>query len=169
MCAPGLKTKKHYNSFHPKLGFFLHLSDVLSWFEQDRVESFFPSVSLLRRTHLCVSHRLPTSLPQMINLDEPTYEKKLKEPLECLHCRKEQMNMPQLKTHLQEHFEILRKKKKTEGKRNRGNVDSSLTRGKPSSSADSRTEGRLEELRSGENDIVDQDEDQPRKKHKNGE
>ena len=28
-----LKNKKHYNSFHPSHGFFLHLDDVLSWFE----------------------------------------------------------------------------------------------------------------------------------------
>lgn len=28
-----LKNKKHYNSFHPSLGFFLHLDDVLEWFD----------------------------------------------------------------------------------------------------------------------------------------
>lgn len=28
-----LKHKKHYNSFHPTLGFFLHLDDVLGWFD----------------------------------------------------------------------------------------------------------------------------------------
>jgi aprataxin len=41
-CAGGLKHKKHYNSFHPKLGFFLHLDDVLSWFDAER--SFFSTV-----------------------------------------------------------------------------------------------------------------------------
>ena len=35
MCAPSLKYKKHYNSFHPELGFFLHIDKVLSWFEGD--------------------------------------------------------------------------------------------------------------------------------------
>lgn len=35
LCSPTLKHKKHYNSFHPKLGFFLHVDDVLSWFEGD--------------------------------------------------------------------------------------------------------------------------------------
>ena len=30
-----LKTKRHLNSFHPKLGFFIHLEDVLSWLEPD--------------------------------------------------------------------------------------------------------------------------------------
>lgn len=37
LCSPTLKHKKHYNSFHPKLGFFLHMNDVLSWFERDNV------------------------------------------------------------------------------------------------------------------------------------
>ena len=35
LCSPTLKHKKHYNSFHPRLGFFLHMDDVLSWFEGD--------------------------------------------------------------------------------------------------------------------------------------
>jgi len=33
LCSESLKNKKHYNSFHPSLGFFLHLDDVLSWFD----------------------------------------------------------------------------------------------------------------------------------------
>ncbi|KAG8748728.1 hypothetical protein FRC10_000119 [Ceratobasidium sp. 414] len=33
LCAPALKKKQHYNSFRPDLGFFLHLEDVLGWFE----------------------------------------------------------------------------------------------------------------------------------------
>jgi aprataxin len=41
-CAGGLKHKKHYNSFHPKLGFFLHLDDVLSWFDAEH--SYFSTV-----------------------------------------------------------------------------------------------------------------------------
>lgn len=44
LCAPGLKTKKHYNSFHPKLGFFLHIDDVLSWFDDGNAESYVRSV-----------------------------------------------------------------------------------------------------------------------------
>ncbi|KAJ3505558.1 hypothetical protein NLJ89_g7351 [Agrocybe chaxingu] len=35
LCSERMKNKKHYNSFHPKLGFFLHLDDVLSWFGQE--------------------------------------------------------------------------------------------------------------------------------------
>ena len=34
LCSPSLKHKKHYNSFHPTLGFFLHIDEVLSWFEK---------------------------------------------------------------------------------------------------------------------------------------
>ncbi|CAG7846436.1 SubName: Full=Uncharacterized protein {ECO:0000313/EMBL:CCA66944.1} [Serendipita indica DSM 11827] len=35
LCSPSLKNKKHYNSFHPDLGFFIHLNDVLSWLDGD--------------------------------------------------------------------------------------------------------------------------------------
>lgn len=28
-----LHNKKHYNSFHPSLGFFIHLDEVLAWFD----------------------------------------------------------------------------------------------------------------------------------------
>ena len=42
---------------------------------------------------------------QMIRLDESSYEKKLKGPLACLHCRAELNNMPRLKEHLKAHFE----------------------------------------------------------------
>lgn len=45
--AETLKTKKHYNSFHPRLGFFLHLDEVLSWFEEDKTEAYFKSVCFL--------------------------------------------------------------------------------------------------------------------------
>jgi hypothetical protein len=40
-----MKNKKHYNSFHPKHGFFLHYDDVMSWF--DAVPSFFRDVRSL--------------------------------------------------------------------------------------------------------------------------
>lgn len=33
-----LKNKKHYNSFHPSLGFFLHLDSVIGWFDLPDVE-----------------------------------------------------------------------------------------------------------------------------------
>ena len=43
---------------------------------------------------------------QMIRLDdESSFEKKLKEPLVCLHCDAVLKNMPKLKEHLQDHFD----------------------------------------------------------------
>lgn len=42
LCGDGLKKPRHYNSFHPKLGYFLHLDDVLEWFEA--VDSVYRSV-----------------------------------------------------------------------------------------------------------------------------
>ncbi|RPD80105.1 hypothetical protein L226DRAFT_557374 [Lentinus tigrinus ALCF2SS1-7] len=36
-----IKSKKHLNSFHPTLGFFLHLDDVLSWFDPDVEPTWF--------------------------------------------------------------------------------------------------------------------------------
>ncbi|KAG6376373.1 hypothetical protein JVT61DRAFT_2358 [Boletus reticuloceps] len=42
LCSERMKHKKHYNSFHPKLGFFLHLHDVLSWFDEE--PSYFERV-----------------------------------------------------------------------------------------------------------------------------
>lgn len=44
LCSPAMKVKKHYNSFHPKLGFFIPLDDVLSWFDAE--DTFFSSVRL---------------------------------------------------------------------------------------------------------------------------
>ena len=35
LCSEKMKHKKHYNSFHPNLGYFLHLDEVLSWFDED--------------------------------------------------------------------------------------------------------------------------------------
>ncbi len=45
LCSEKLKHKKHYNSFHPKLGFFLHLDEVLSWFDTES-DSYFATVRL---------------------------------------------------------------------------------------------------------------------------
>ena len=51
LCSEKLKIKKHYNSFHPKLGFFLHIDEVLSWFGAE--PSYF--ANLVRNTRLFVS------------------------------------------------------------------------------------------------------------------
>ncbi len=41
-----MKNKKHLNSFHPRLGFFLHIDEVLSWFEPDVAPTWFAMVRL---------------------------------------------------------------------------------------------------------------------------
>jgi len=96
-----LKQKKHYNSFHPELGFFLHIDQVLSWFEKDDA-SFDKEIISLQK-----------------NLREPL----LKEDLECWRCRKKFKTMPQLKEHLTQEkgVEASQKKKKAsrENKRER--------------------------------------------------
>ncbi|KAF8921356.1 HIT-like domain-containing protein, partial [Mucidula mucida] len=79
LCSERMKNKKHYNSFHPKLGFFLDINEVVSWFEAE--PSYYSTVH----------HK--------------QYEAILKEPLSCFHCRAEQKNMPTLKAHLQEEFD----------------------------------------------------------------
>ncbi len=43
-----IKSKKHLNSFHPKVGFFLHIDDVLSWFEPDVAPTWFAMVRAYR-------------------------------------------------------------------------------------------------------------------------
>ncbi|KAI6132096.1 HIT-like protein [Pisolithus croceorrhizus] len=89
LCSPKLKNKKHYNSFHPKLGFFLHLSDVLSWFDAD--PSYFEKMSQLRKKD---------------------YEPLLKEDLTCWKCEGAVRNMPTLKEHLQEEWDDERRREK---------------------------------------------------------
>ncbi|KIY50868.1 hypothetical protein FISHEDRAFT_20919, partial [Fistulina hepatica ATCC 64428] len=81
LCSDRMKNKKHYNSFHPKLGFFLDIDDVLSWFDAE--PSYFESVS---------------------NIDVVRAEKLLKGPLECFYCNVEFKNIPILKAHLQEEW-----------------------------------------------------------------
>lgn len=84
-----LKTKKHYNSFHPSLGCFLHLDEVLSWLDAE--PGFFKAmVQDLRRSK---------------------HEQILKTPLSCFHCDKDFTNMPLLKDHLEYEWEKLKKKK----------------------------------------------------------
>jgi len=77
-----IKIKKHYNSFHPKLGFFLHLDDVLEWFEATN--------SYWKRTS---------------QLNSKDYEPFLKEALLCWRCDEVLKTIPALKEHLKEHFD----------------------------------------------------------------
>ncbi|KAG8807915.1 hypothetical protein FRC17_004206 [Serendipita sp. 399] len=96
LVSPSLKNKKHYNSFHPKLGFFLHLDDVLEWFDGD--ESYYQSMS-----------RLPSS----------KYEPLLKEDLKCWRCYASQKNIPTLKDHLQFEWDRERERAMLHQKRKR--------------------------------------------------
>lgn len=103
--SPKLKLKKHYNSFHPSLGFFLHLKDVLSWF--DAVPSYYQS---------------------MIKLNAGHYESLLKDgDLCCWRCDRALVSMPKLKAHLHDEFDKLttREKAKLERKRKRTDLSAS--------------------------------------------
>ncbi|TFK29881.1 HIT-like protein [Coprinopsis marcescibilis] len=81
MCSEKMKNKKHYNSFHPSKGFFLHINDVLDWFEAT-----------------------PGYYQQVTKLDPKAYEALLKEGLTCWKCGSEMKNIPSLKEHLQEEW-----------------------------------------------------------------
>ncbi|KAF8902081.1 HIT-like domain-containing protein [Gymnopilus junonius] len=92
-----LKNKKHYNSFHPKLGFFLHIDEVLSWFDAD-----------------------PTYYMGMVKQFKPSkFEPILKDKLACFHCEMEMKNMPTLKSHLQEEWDKLERRSRDSAKRKR--------------------------------------------------
>lgn len=85
-----MKTKKHYNSFHPKLGFFLHIQEVLEWFDAE-----------------------PTFFSNTVKALQPRkHEPILKEPLACFHCNAEMKNIPLLKEHLEEEWDKLERQGK---------------------------------------------------------
>ncbi|KAI0807548.1 hypothetical protein C8Q74DRAFT_1228002 [Fomes fomentarius] len=74
-----MKNKKHLNSFHPRLGFFLHIDEVLSWFEPDVAPTWFAMKS---------------------NIDKKEYEKLLKEDMTCPHCDNPFKTIVKLTDHL---------------------------------------------------------------------
>ncbi|BGP16410.1 hypothetical protein JCM10213_004034 [Rhodosporidiobolus nylandii] len=86
LISPKLKNKKHYNSFHPTLGFFLPLADVLKGVEDG-------------------SFKLKPA---------KTYEALLKEDLVSFYDQKTYANIPKLKAHLEAAWEKLGRKKKKE-------------------------------------------------------
>ncbi|QRV86122.1 scavenger mRNA-decapping enzyme DcpS [Ceratobasidium sp. AG-Ba] len=92
LCAPALKKKHHYNSFRPDLGFFLHLKDVLSWFELPTATPFAKG---------------PT-FEQKAALSTQKYEPLLKKDLECFKCHETFKTLPQLRAHLQKEWDDLR-------------------------------------------------------------
>ncbi|TRM58624.1 HIT-like domain-containing protein [Schizophyllum amplum] len=135
-----MKHKKHYNSFHPKRGFFLHLNDVLDWFEAE--PSFYSNVT---------------------KLSPSKYEPLLKEPLACFDCDAEMKNMPTLKSHLKEEWDKRVKagkvkeerRKKLEGKtKASGEKRLESDANKSESSADSKKQlgGEGERLEEGAGD-----------------
>ncbi|KAI0046697.1 hypothetical protein FA95DRAFT_1559820 [Auriscalpium vulgare] len=99
LCNAKLKTKKHYNSFHPALGFFLPLDTVLEWL--DATPSYYDT---------------------MARLEPGKYEPLLKAPLECFRCGKTLGTVPALKTHLQDEWDTLRARSLARGKRKRDSV-----------------------------------------------
>ncbi|TCD68898.1 hypothetical protein EIP91_009448 [Steccherinum ochraceum] len=94
LCSTALKNKKHYNSFHPKHGFFLDLSEVLEWLDAE--QTFFEMKA---------------------QLNPAEYEPFLKEDLVCFKCHKLFKNIPKLKEHLQEEFDALIKREKAKQER----------------------------------------------------
>ncbi|KAH8090926.1 hypothetical protein HD553DRAFT_303735 [Filobasidium floriforme] len=78
----GLKKKGHYNSFRPDLGFFLHLDDVLRMVREDNIET----------------------LPK----PKEDYEALSRTDLECHKCGKTLKNIPLLKEHMEEEWEMLK-------------------------------------------------------------
>ncbi|KAJ7905434.1 HIT-like domain-containing protein [Mycena olivaceomarginata] len=90
------KHKKHYNSFHPKLGFFLDVDEVLSWFEAE--DSYYTA---------------------MAKLDTKHYEPMLKEDLSCWRCNASMKTIPALKAHLQEEWDTQAKREKAKIERRR--------------------------------------------------
>ncbi|KAJ3856987.1 HIT-like domain-containing protein [Lentinula lateritia] len=103
LCSERLKNKKHYNSFHPKLGFFLHIDDVLSWFDSE-----------------------PSYYREMVKLDQKAYEKLLKEDLVCWKCETPMKNIPTLKAHLQEEWNEVSKREKRRVERKRKQEEKQL-------------------------------------------
>lgn len=63
LTAPAMKKKKHYNSFHPKLGFFLHLEDIVSLFDAE--PSYFDTV---RPLSIALSRLIGSDKPQLYHL-----------------------------------------------------------------------------------------------------
>jgi aprataxin len=101
-----LKHKKHYNSFHPKLGFFLHIDEILSWFDAE--STYYQNVSLSSDGLFLPKYQpiLTKAVFQqkMVKLSSTKYEPLLKSSLSCFRCHSEQRNIPTLKKHLQDEW-----------------------------------------------------------------
>ena len=131
LCSPSLRQKKHYNSFHPKLGFFLHIDEVLSWFDKDSA-SFDKEVAIWFFIHLqiCVD---PPFVSQVMSLQKGLHEPLLKEDLQCWRCRETLKTIPKLKEHLEREkkAEASREKKACQGKKRKDTEEGYTEEGNP--------------------------------------
>ncbi|KAI0831345.1 hypothetical protein BC628DRAFT_1415862 [Trametes gibbosa] len=93
------KKKKHNNSFHPRMGFFLPLDEVLRWFDADIEPSWFASKA---------------------KMESKDYAPILKADMLCPHCDAVYKTMPKLKLHLAEVFAELKDKNKNDAPRKTG-------------------------------------------------
>ncbi|GHJ87757.1 hypothetical protein NliqN6_4159 [Naganishia liquefaciens] len=95
--SPSLKVKKHYASFHPTLGFFLPLADVLQSLSPHRASGQGTTYSLF-------------DLEKYLRPDGPkAWEPLLKSDLHCWRCNQPFSNMPALKVHLEEEWSRLKR------------------------------------------------------------
>lgn len=94
-----MKNKKHYNSFHPKLGFFLHVEEILELF--DATPSFYDTKVSGVSCQLIWNVSGLIVVRKVKQLDPKLYEPLLKKPLTCFRCGKELKNIPTLKEHLE--------------------------------------------------------------------
>ncbi|CAK9781015.1 HIT-like protein [Cutaneotrichosporon oleaginosum] len=84
LCHPSLKTKKHYNSFRPDLGFLVSLRQVRGWIDAGEARARAETL--------------------------PAKEALLKAPLTCFKCGKAAASMPALKAHLEAEFDEEKKR-----------------------------------------------------------
>ncbi|KAI9064478.1 hypothetical protein FKP32DRAFT_1570725 [Trametes sanguinea] len=106
------KKKKHVNSFHPRMGFFVHLDEVIRWYDPD-IE--------------------PTWFAMKTAIDKVEYNKILgRDPL-CPHCDEQYRTIPKLKKHLKDVF------KKAKAAAQERNAAAANAAGNASSSEDTGT------------------------------
>ena len=153
LVSENMKTKKHYNTFHPERGFFIPYDEVMSWFEAE--ESFWKQVR-----YFLTWCRLPLfDVSKKSALRPSTYEPLLKEQLECFHCCDEFTYMPALKKHLESEFDTIKererakvqmKRKLLAAKAKRQEAKEAAARAKGETSSPDRKRPRIQESLSDE-------------------
>ncbi|KAK9894865.1 HIT-like protein, partial [Cystobasidium minutum MCA 4210] len=125
--SDSLKNKKHWNSFNPSHGFFLHLEDMIDWVQNRTLKQH--------------------------NKSKKAYEELLKSDMQCHKCEDSFPTIPALKRHLeghfakykQEHLPLKRKldsasEQKHKRSRSNGNCVTEVDQAKAHSGADEREE-----------------------------